>query len=71
MLSYICAKGLLNYYCLTFQEEFKKTKLFILNPGMFESPLLSNLPKYFIEKNTKKKLIKDQVVKKIFNIVKK
>ena len=68
MLDYASAKGLLKFYADILQVEFKKMKLYFLTPDMFESPLLSNLPKYFIEKNTTNNLYKNKIVKKIVSI---
>ena len=58
MLDYVASKGLLKWYCSIFRREFKDIKLTLLSPNMFKSPLLSNLPEFFIEKNSKKLLTK-------------
>ena len=70
MLDYVASKGLLKWYCNIFRREFKDIKLTLLSPNMFKSPLLSNLPEFFIEKNSKKTSYKSQIVKKILSILK-
>ena len=70
MLDYVVSKGLLNWYCNIFRREFKDIRLTLLSPNMFRSPLLSNLPEFFIEKNSKKTSYKSQIVKKILSILK-
>jgi short-subunit dehydrogenase len=70
MLDYVASKGLLKWYCNIFRREFKDIKLTLLSPNMFKSPLLSNLPEFFIEKNSKKNSYKSQIVKKILSILK-
>jgi short-subunit dehydrogenase len=70
MLDYVASKGLLKWYCDIFRREFKDIKLSFLSPNMFNSPLLSNLPKFFIEKNSKKNTYKSKIVKKIISRLK-
>ena len=69
MLDYILAKGLLKQYSNLLKLEFKEKKIYLLNPDMFSSPLLSDLPKYFIKKNAKDSSYKDKIVKKLIAIV--
>ena len=70
MLDYVASKGLLKWYCDMFRREFDDIKIFFFSPGMFKSPLLSNLPKFFIEKNSKKNSYKSKIVKKIISTLK-
>jgi len=69
MLDYVMSKGLLKWYCSIFSQEFNYIKLFFISPDMFDSPLLSNLPEFFIKKNSKKISYKNKIVKKIISIL--
>jgi short-subunit dehydrogenase len=72
MLDYICGKGLLHYYCLIAKIELVKynIKLIYLRPGMFQSPLLSNLPEFFLKKYINNNSAKLKTIKTILKIIK-
>ena len=69
MLDYMMAKGLLKYYTYLLKLELKNKKIYLINPDMFESPLLSNLPSFFVKKNSRKSNYKNKIVNKILSLV--
>lgn len=69
MLDYVSAKGLLKQYSNLLKRELKSKKIYLIYPDMFESPLLSNLPRYFIKKNSKNFNYRNKIVKKILSLV--
>lgn len=73
MLDYVCAKALLQYYYLAIKNELINTKIKVIfiRPTMFESPLLSHLPNYFIKKysSDKSKKILNSITSKIIHLI--
>lgn len=72
MASYISVKGMLYYYFMAIKEELKQKKIetLILNPNMFQSPMLDNLPNFLIEKNVNKENCEtDKISDEIINFI--
>lgn len=72
--SYYLAKVLLEGYAEILSKEIttKKIKVYLIRPKFFDSPLHSNLPSFYVEKNSKKEKNElDKNIKKIIDLLNK